>query len=316
MKNIPNLRFAPKDFLETPEGLLFAVVDPVLEQGKALCFLRYVLEASGWRKYPTDAANAFLLAHYPHYLHFSNRLAAPLHAVAIAQISKHHQPRQRFQAIMQTSAQDEVEWDLQQLGRLLQGRGLDLTAMGVTGSILPGVQNSGSDIDLVCYRRDTFQHCRALVHELIGQNLLQALADTDWLESYQRRSADLSYGDYVWHELRKHNKALVNGRKFDLSLLNDNVAEEGDCQKQGPITVRCRIIDDRYGFDYPARFSLDHPDIQAVICFTATYMGQAFNGEWVEVSGMLEQSANGLLRIVVGSSREAKGEYIKVIPGK
>jgi len=34
--------FFAKDFIETAEGLIFALVAPGLEEGKALCFLRYV----------------------------------------------------------------------------------------------------------------------------------------------------------------------------------------------------------------------------------------------------------------------------------
>jgi len=43
--------FFAKDFIETAEGLIFAVVEQGLEGGKALCFLRYVLTPSGWKKY-------------------------------------------------------------------------------------------------------------------------------------------------------------------------------------------------------------------------------------------------------------------------
>ncbi|MDD5271417.1 MAG: hypothetical protein PHU14_01735 [Methylovulum sp.] len=312
MKNAIDTLVYPKDFIETGEGLLFAVVAPDIENGKVLCFLRYVLEASGWKKYPTATANAFLQAHHPEYLYFSTRLAAHLHAVAIQNIIKHHQPRQRLQALMQTSPNDSVEHDACQLGLLLQVQGVNLNAVGITGSLLVGTHNPASDIDLVCYDRTVFQHCRALIGELIQQGRLDGLTDTDWQEAYQRRAAELSYAEYLWHEQRKYNKALVNGRKFDLSLLDGNTAEDGDCSKHGMVTVQCRIVDDRYGFDYPARFGIDHPTIASVICFTATYIGQAFTGETIEVSGMLEQTATGLQRIVVGSSREAKGEYIKV----
>jgi hypothetical protein len=36
-------------------------------------------------------------------------------------------------------------------------------------------------------------------------------------------------------------------------------------------------------------------------------------GETIEIAGMLEEDEHGNQRIVVGSSREAQGEYIKVI---
>jgi predicted nucleotidyltransferase len=50
-----------------------------------------------------------------------------------------------------------------------------------------------------------------------------------------------------------------------------------------------------------------------VVSFTATYTGQAVNGELIEIAGVVEQNAHGVKRIVIGSSREAHGEYIKVI---
>jgi len=313
--------FYPKDMLETVEGLLFAVVAYGLENDKALCFLRYVKEASGWKKYPTEAANSYLLSHYPDYLHYSEPLAAHLHAVPVANIRQHHQPRQRLQSLLQQPGPDAVEQDMARLLHLLHSNGLNLAHMGVTGSVLAGVHNPSSDIDLVCYDRAVFQQCRAVVRQLVTQGELDDLAEADWQAAYQRRAADLSYRDYVWHERRKHNKALVNGRKFDLSLLNvptqahtnGQAEQNGLCQKIGPASLQCVITDDSQAFDYPISFHTDHASIPTIICFTATYAGQAFKGERVEASGVLEQTPEGLQRLVVGSSREATGEYIKVI---
>jgi predicted nucleotidyltransferase len=309
----PNVIFA-KDFIETAEGLIFAVVANGTENSKVLCFLRFVKGAAGWKKVATGPANAFLLQHHPEYLHYSPILAAHLHAVALDRVIKHHQPKQRLQHIMQTSQQDIVERDVFQLCQLLQQQGLDLTLMGVTGSILVGVQKQSSDIDLVCYGRAVFHHCRAITRELVAQGLLQALGSEDWLASYQRRSCALSYADYVWHERRKGNKAIINGRKFDLNFIADGYREETTVyQKQGAATVQCRVVDDTYGFDYPAKFILDHEQFNAVVSFTATYTGQALKGERVEIAGAIEQNEQGGKRLVVGSSREAQGEYIRVI---
>ena len=306
--------FCPKDFVETAEGLIFALVEPDTEQDKVLCFLRYVKQVSGWKKVDTESANRFLQRHYPDYLHYSPVLDARLHAVATEKIVKHHRPRQRLQAIMRNNPNDPVESDLWQLCNLLQQHGLDLAQTGVTGSILVGVQNQASDIDLVCYDRDSFNQCRAITRELIHQGLLQALNEDDWQQSYQRRSSALSFGDYVWHEKRKYNKAVINGRKFDLNFIDTSTrAKALTHQKRGRVTLQCRIIDDARAFDYPAEFFVDHEVIHSVVSFTATYTGQAFNGEMVEISGVLEQNETGIKRIVIGSTREAHGEYIKVV---
>lgn len=303
-----------KDFIETAEGLIFAVVEQGLEDGKVLCFLRYVNEAAGWKKYQTAAANAYLKHNYPDYLHYSPVLDAQLHAVAMNRIVRHHQPKQRLQQIMQAGRHDAVEADLFQLCGLFERCGLDLTQVGVTGSILVGVQNQHSDIDLVCYQRAIFHQCRSITGKLIELGQLQSLSEQDWRQSYQRRSCDLSFDDYVWHEQRKCNKAMINGRKFDLSFIDCGKKSESiNYQKHGAVTLQCKVIDDIRAFDYPAEFKIDHPQISAVVSFTATYTGQAVNGETVEAAGVLEQSEQGVKRIVVGSSREAQGEYIKVI---
>ena len=124
----------------------------------------------------------------------------------------------------------------------------------------------------------------------------------------------MSYPDYVWHERRKYNKALINGRKFDLSLINEfDASEVNTYQKCGAITLQARVVDDAQAYDYPAEFKIAHADISSVVCFTATYTGQAVVGEMIEVAGQVEESSEGIKRIVVGSTREALGEYIKVI---
>jgi len=307
--------FHPKDFIETAEGLVFAVVDSHPEQGKVLCFLRYVLEDGGWRKKATEEANLFLRQRHADYLHYSPRLDTHLHAVETSRIVEHHQPRRRLRAILEDGGRDAVEDDVLLLAGLLTEQGVDLAQVGVTGSLLIGVQRDSSDIDLVCYGREGFLRCREVVRELIEQGQLQSLNDSAWRESYRRRGCSLSYGDYVWHERRKYNKAVVNGRKFDLSLIEPNAGEPDLYKKLGPVTLRCRIADDSRAFDYPAVYRIEYDAIGSIICFTATYAGQAFNGELVEVSGLLEEASDGSRHIVVGSSREAYGEHIMVIHG-
>ena len=58
--------YLPKDFIETAEGLIFAVVSYQAQDGKVGCFLRYVRKGNGWRKGATDEANTLLQKNYPH----------------------------------------------------------------------------------------------------------------------------------------------------------------------------------------------------------------------------------------------------------
>ncbi|MGY6278352.1 hypothetical protein [Methylomonas sp. MgM2] len=308
------MNYQAKDFIETEQGLLFAVVSDGLECGRVLCFLRYAYLSGQWRKLATDNANAYLNRAFPDFLHYSEVLDTYLHSVGENEIVRHYQPKSMLQQLLQEETTDPVILDLQALCELLEVNRLELDHFGVTGSLLVGMQNHGSDIDLVCYDRVTFHQARNIVQALIAKDRCQTLNDEDWLSAYQRRACDFALDDYIWHEQRKYNKAIFNQRKFDLSLLVPTPVEnQRRFQKLGFISVQADVVDDHYGFDYPAEFVINHPEIERVVSFTATYIGQAKAGEQIAVAGQLEIDDRGRKRIVVGSNREAIGEYIRVL---
>lgn len=307
-------KFLAKDFIETKEGLVFAVVENGTEQGRVLCFLRYHKTSFGWQKLSTTQANVLLKTRVPGYLYYSANKDVHLHAIPEAKIINHYLPETVLQSLLYSDSQDLVINDLQQLLLLLQKSGIDLSTVGITGSLLINAQRQTSDIDLIFYDRSEFFLARECIRKLINREELAALSETDWQESYERRSCDLSFSEYLWHEQRKFNKALINDRKFDLSFVDPQVIEECiQYKKKGSVKIQASVVNDNKGFDYPSIFLIDDPQVQAVVSYTATYTGQAITGERVEISGLLEQASTGQFRIVVGSSREAKGEYIKVL---
>ncbi len=308
--------YLAKDFIETSEGLVFAVVESGEESGKILCFLRYIRNNENWEKLNTEQANLLLRKDYPEYLYYSQTKQAHCHAVALDKIDKHHEPRKRLKKLLLNSVtNDVVESDLVKLCNLFNKYGLDLEELGVTGSILIGAQKLSSDIDLVFYSRKMFNRARDITKKLIQHGDCFELNETQWMESFDRRSCELSFKEYIWHEKHKFNKAIINHRKIDFSFVSKTIQRETtiNYKKLEKVQLKVQIIDDTLAFDYPAEFLIQHQQISSIVSYTATYTGQAKVGEWVEVAGMLEQDNKGVKRIVVGSSREAKGEYIKVI---
>jgi len=307
--------FLAKDFIETAEGLVFAVVENGIEHGKVLCFLRYICTSTPLKKIDTRKANQLLSKQYSQYLYFSTAKQAHLHAVTVDKIVRHYQPRSRLKNLLKHQTLDAVETDLIQLCHLFEKQGLNLNEIGVTGSILIAAQNNNSDIDLVFYEREVFHSARGLIRQLIKQKHCQQLSEEDWKASYTKRDCELNYDEYIWHEKRKFNKVLINQRKVDLSLVCD-IAQDNQIiqyKKLQAVIVKARVTEDFLAFDYPSVYLIDHPHIHSVVSYTATYTGQAKTGEWIEVSGLLEQADDESKRLVVGSSREAPGEYIKVI---
>lgn len=305
------MSYFAKEFIETAEGLLFAVVLNGSENDKVLCFLRYVVENGVLKKCDTNTANQLLKQQFPDYLYFSPRLQAKLHAVPIEKIVKHHKPQQRLSDILHAEPKNSVQQDCIALCQLFDSKGIDLSLMGITGSLLVGAENAGSDIDLVCYDKIMFHQCRSAIRKLIAEKSLKQLLKKDWQDSFKRRDCELDFDDYVWHEKRKCNKALINGRKFDLSLLSVH-EDTGQYKKCGTATIQARVSDDSGAFDYPAEYKIFGCEIKSVVSFTATYIGQAKKGELIEAQGQLEENQHGVQRLVIGSSREAKGEYIRV----
>ncbi|MFN5746592.1 MAG: hypothetical protein ACK443_10980 [Methylococcaceae bacterium] len=309
------MRYLPRDFIETAEGLIFAVVDPQPEQGRILCQLRYRKVSGRLGKLSTLEARRYLTERAPGYLFASARLKAPLHAVPQSQIQRHYLPRQRVAELLTASPRDPIEDKAVRWLRLMADYGLNSSQIGITGSLLIGAQHPASDLDFVIYGRADFMRAREAIGSAIAAGQLQPLGPADWQDAWNRRGCALGFDDYLWHEARKFNKGLCDGTKFDITLLDEDELprDDGPVRKLGVILIQTAISDASHAFDCPARYALTDPAIRCALSFTQTYAGQALAGERVEIAGMLEETTRGDRQIVVGSSREAPGEYIRVI---
>lgn len=309
--------YLPKDFVQTEDGLMFAVVSYHPHQNKVGCFLRYVSHGGQWQKVDTAQANRLLSRHHPQYLFKSRQFDAEFHAVDIADIVAHHRPEQRLETLLFTDQpQDEIEQKLFRLLTILVQFGVKRDFLGLTGSMLIGQQKTGSDIDLVVYGRDAFHQTRDAVRQAVASGLLEELDLSLMRDNFQRRGGELDFEEFAWHESRKFNKAAIDGTKFDIGMvcLPDEL-DHGHHHyiKQGISTVKAVVLDDHRAFDFPAHYLIDNNITPEVVSFTHTYVGQARAGETIEVTGAVEcDSASGQRRLVVGSTREAIGEYIKV----
>ncbi|MFW5427306.1 MAG: nucleotidyltransferase domain-containing protein [Methylophagaceae bacterium] len=308
--------YLPKDFIQTKEGLIFAVVSYQAHEGKVACFLRYVLNDGVWGKIDTEDANLLLQQNYPKYCYKSVQVDAVFHAVEVSDIVEHHRPEQRLQDVLQREPQDEIEVKLHKLIPILVRYGVERHNLGLTGSMLINQQHKKSDIDLVVYGRGEFHKTRQALSHALADGVLDTLGRTLMIDNYNRREAELSLDEFTWHESRKLNKAAIEGTKFDIGMvcLADEIEfDTNQYRKQGMRTIKTTVVDDHRAFDFPAHYVVDDEMTPYVLSFTHTYVGQAKLGETIEVSGAVERNiTTGKCRLIVGSSREAEGEYIKV----
>ena len=103
------------------------------------------------------------------------------------------------------------------------------------------------------------------------------------------------------------------GTYFDILYTRsyDNLkgAPSGKGETLGKDTIEAKVTDSSLSFDNPAVYTIDHESVSRVLSFTHTYSGQALAGEKIEACGVIEQ--HGAEKwLIVGTTREAKGEYI------
>ncbi|HIE31729.1 MAG TPA: DNA polymerase subunit beta [Methanosarcinales archaeon] len=308
-----------RDFFITDDDWIFAVSGYDSTDG-VQAVLRYIPDDGGdreldgvrYRKLDFDESSRFVAENRPSWKRF---------CVPENEISKVLRADERIQSLVKEDHRVAAIVDL------LERAGIPIEKMGITGSMLPGLQIEGSDIDFVVYGKYWFRARNAIVQEMQearkvqiadrnparSQPRITEISDAMWHHIYAKRVPEISFEEFMIHELRKGNRGMVEGTYFDLLFVRDwdqlpVRQERGDDLYRCSITARVTSAD--LAFDNPAVYEIDHPVISEIFCYTHTYAGQALAGEMVEARGMMEQIGDRR-RLVVGTSREPVGEWMR-----
>lgn len=293
-----------RDFVEDKDGWLYAV--STYDNAESVgCVLRYVpdekgerVHASGRRytKYDFDEAYALVAQKKPEY-------AGLLHRVPYADVKRVLKPDLEI---------SRIAHDHPRAQKLLDIFHLPPGTIGCTGSLLCGLANEGSDIDMVVYGKYWFA-AQKLVEQGIRHGSIEGLSPDMWRRVYEKRKPEISYDQFVLHEQRKFNRGQIVGTYFDIlytrSYNEIKSAPAGIGTVLGKQTIEAVVKDATWAFDNPAIYEVEHESVSRVLSFTHTYSGQALRGETLEACGVLEQHGNERW-LIVGTTREARGEYI------
>ena len=293
-----------RDFIEDEDGWLYAVstYDNTESVG---CVLRYVpdergerVHASGRRyaKYDFEEAYAHIEREKPQY-------AGLVHRVPLRDIRRVLRPDREISRVADRHPR------VQRLLRILR---LPRGSAGCTGSLLCGLENEASDIDLVVYGRHWFA-AQDRVRHGIRHGLIEGLSPAMWLKVYEKRKPEIPFDQFVLHEQRKGNRGQIGGTYFD--ILYTRSYDEIDMAPAvrgivlGKTTIEAMVTDASLAFDSPAIYKIRHDTVSRVLSFTHTYSGQALAGETIRACGVLERHGSELW-LIIGTTREARGEYI------
>ena len=293
-----------RDFVRDAQNWFYSVTayDNTEQVG---CLLRYIPDENGdrvnpdgvrYRKLGFEEAYEMIADVHPSY-------AGLMHRVPLSDIAEVYKPDSVVSSLAVHDAQ------IKRLSNLFLG-----LSFGVTGSRVVGLGSLDSDIDGIVYGTD-FRAAQIRLQEGIKQGTVSDLSDELWEAVYKKRDPELSYDDFLAHEARKWNRGQIDETYFDLLYVRSYeemagyhvpIGEKGEIQE-----IEALVTDAQYAYDSPAIYAVDHPEYDAVVSFTHTYAGQALVGEQIKARGVTETHTDGTRWLVIGSTRVAKGEYIK-----
>ena len=293
-----------RDFIEDGDGWLYAV--STYDNAESVgCVLRYVPDANGERvhasgrryaKYDFDEAYALIAEKKPQY-------AGLLHRVPFSDVKRVLRPDREI---------GRIAADHPRVRKLVDLFRLPTGTVGCTGSLLCGLENKGSDIDMVVYGKHWFT-AQKLVEQGIRDGKIEGLSPVMWRKVYEKRKPEIPYDQFVLHEQRKWNRGQIEGTYFDILYTRsyDEIKNvpSGKGVVLGKMTIEAMVKDASLAFDNPAIYEVDHESVSRILSFTHTYSGQALAGETIRACGVLERHGSEQW-LIIGTTREARGEYI------
>jgi len=294
-----------RDFIEDEDGWLYAV-STYDNAERAGCILRYIPDSDGdrvnrdgkrYRKVGFEEAYSLVARKKPDY-------QGVFHRIPHSDIRRVLKPEEEIGEISRRDAR---------VKRLLALFSLPPGTVGCTGSLLCGLENDSSDIDLVVYGRYWF-FAVEILKDATERGVLSPIDEDTWRRIYEKRNPDLDFEEFLLHEKRKWNRGKIGSTYFDI-LFTRSYEELGASfpakgRVLGKRTIEATVTDARFAHDSPAVYGVDHDEVSSVLSFTHTYSGQAREGEVIQARGILEEHGNERL-LIVGTSREARGEFIR-----
>ena len=303
-------------YLETKEGLFFAVKGLVHPRDRLVAYLRYAPDPRGDRQkeglryrrlYHFAEQEQLLRAEYAHYLTFDPMCQTTLQSVPYSCLQRVYDPRTRLRELME-SERDAIEEDALALAFLLQQEaGIPWTGLGISGSLLIGLHAPRSDLDVTVYG---VQNCwavhRSLKRLLAAETSPIVKFDRLGLETlYAERVSDthMCFDNFVRSEKDKVMQGQFRGRPYFIRFLQEP-AETGEgyghirCTPLGRAGIRATIKDAAESIFTPCRYPLEAvrflegipvEPVTEIVSYRGRFCEQARAWDVVQAYGIIER---------------------------
>jgi predicted nucleotidyltransferase len=316
-------------YVESTDGLLFAVKGLVHPPEAMVAYLRYAPDPNGERRreglpyrrlYHFGEQEELLRERCPSCLFFDPIFDEQLQGVHRKCIKRVYDPCLKLADLRQREGLDQLEEKAVEFADLLAGRAkVPERSIGISGSILVGLHTPRSDLDVVVYGSE---HCRAVhgaLRKLLdepplppqswrgprGGREVRRLTEEEMRELHASRSQDtpMSFEDFTWLESRKVIQGRFRGYEYFIRFVKDPVEiEESYSDKRysslGQAEIEATIADARQAIFTPCTYGVedvrftDGPavdDLREITSFRGRFCEQAGEGEKVLARGKLER---------------------------
>jgi len=307
-----NLKLREGQFIQSKDEFIFDVKGIIHPPNKVIAFIRYIPDEIGnrvkankkFRKiYDLQERFRYLRSVHPEYVYFDKILGTEIIGVPDKDIIKVYDPIKKLQSIMNEGPTSKLQKSLVEMVSILERYGMNINCLGISGSILVGLDNPDSDIDLVCYGFDNCKNLRQVLLEIYQQNERIKQYNNKTIRSlYTFRGGNIDFETFVRIETRKILQGTFDNIDFYIRCVKDwkEINEKyGDkiYKKIGNAEIEAEIIDDSESFMSPVRYGvkllkiISGPDVN--IIEISSYRGRfceiAKSGDIVRAWGTIEQ---------------------------
>ncbi len=302
------------DFIETLEGLIFDVKGLVHPLDRVVAFLRYYPLETGSRiragrtygkVYNIDERFDILRKNYPQFLYEDPIFGLMLQGIPLSSISQVYKPIEVLEQLENQGKRDALQEDAVNLARIIQKEAdIEMTALGISGSILVALHEADSDIDLIVYGRHpalAVQAALQRIHQTQKHRIKEYTQDTyQPIFNLRWKNSGITFEEALEIDRAKAMHGTFNGRHYFIRAVLDwdEVDEEyGErCYRQiGYARARVHITDHSEGLFTPCCYKIREVSIlrakrvKEIVSFRGRFSEQVQRGDIAIVRGALEE---------------------------